>query len=112
MFRLCHYICNQIAQSGIVLLKMIVARAKAVETLGIVSLALKSCRGLDGSCKKKEISHRSENKEAAPISDQVWAEGLVQHVPVFALCFSSRISHSFSLKKIYSVIWDTIQIQI
>ena len=75
MSRFCHYICNQIAQSGIVLLKMIGARAKAVETLGIVSLALKSCRGLDGSCKKKEISHRSENKEAALISDRVWAEG-------------------------------------
>ena len=74
MFRLGHYICNLFAQSGIVLWKMIVARAKAVETLGIVSLALKSCRGLDGSCKKKEISHRSENKEAAPISDRVWAE--------------------------------------
>ena len=54
---------------------MIVARAKAVETLWIVSLALKSCRGQDGSCKKKEISHRFENKEAAPISDRVWAEG-------------------------------------
>ena len=75
MFRLYHYICNQIAQSGIVLLKMIVARAKAVETLGIVSLALKSCPRQDGSCKKKEISHRFENKEAAPISDRVWAEG-------------------------------------
>ena len=58
MSRFRHYICNQIAQSGIVLLKMIGARAIAVETLGIVSLALKSCPGLDGSCKKKEISHR------------------------------------------------------
>ena len=73
MSRFCHYICNRIAQSGIVLLKMI--GAIAVETLGIVSLALKSCPELDGSCKKKEISHRSENKEAAPISDRVWAEG-------------------------------------